>query len=109
MLGLYQYPCGSELQELKPEEPGRAPKINALLEKVYVRANVSCEMPIEVPYFSSGVFPPVCYHCGTQDTDSKDGQYPMCAQCEAVKLQHALKMKNIQGLRAAKKDKKQKK
>ena len=105
ILGLYQYSCGSELQELKPEDSDKAPRICALLEKVFVKANLSCASPMEIPYYSSGVFPPVCYHCGAQNTDTEDGQYPMCADCVASKRQPPLKRKNLQTMRANKEKK----
>lgn len=105
ILGLYQFSCGSELQELKPEDPVRAPRISALLEKVFVKSNLSCTSPVEVPYYSSGVFPPICYHCGAQDTDTEEGQYPMCPDCVVSKLQPPLKRKNVQSLRAKKQKK----
>ena len=43
----------------------------------------------------------VCYyHCGAQDTDAVEGQYPMCQDCVISKLQPTLRMKNIQSTRA---------
>ena len=108
ILGLYQYSCGSELQELMPENPERAPRISALLEKVFVKSNLSCATSVEVPYYSSGVFPPVCFHCGTQNTETEDGQYPMCPACVSLKLLPPLKRKNVQAMRANR-GKKQKK
>ena len=44
---------------------------------------------------------PVCYyHCGAQDTDAEEGQYPMCQDCANSKLQPTLRMENIQSTRA---------
>lgn len=39
IIGVYQFSCGSELQELKPDtcNPEKAPHVFALLEKVYLR------------------------------------------------------------------------
>lgn len=53
VLDLYQYSCGCELQELMPQERERAPKISALLDRVFVRANLHCTSPVEIPYFSA--------------------------------------------------------
>lgn len=60
---LFQNTCGSSLQELKTDE-NRTHIINALLDKCYVRGNITCEMALEVPYFSSGYFKDLCFHCG---------------------------------------------
>ena len=48
-----------------------------------MRSNLTCASPNETPYYmySSCVFPPICYHCWTQDTDTEDGQYPICNDC----------------------------
>ena len=105
ILGLYQYSCGSELQELMPENPERAPRISALLEKVFVKSNLSCATPVEVPYYSSGVFPPVCFHCGTQNTETEDGQYPMCPACVSLKLLPPLKRKKCAGYASKQREK----
>ncbi|KAL5012660.1 hypothetical protein ScPMuIL_011211 [Solemya velum] len=105
---LYRYSCGSVLQELRPEDPASAPRVCALLDKVFVRANLTCLSAIEVPYFSSGVFRPICYHCGiSDDVGSEDGCYPTCETCKVTKVLPA-KRKNVSEARA-KRDKKQKK
>lgn len=107
ILGLYQYSCGSELKELQPEDPERAPRISALIEKLFVRSNLSCVSAVEVPYYSCGLFPPVCYHCGAKDTETGEGQYPTCAEC-ATSKHCPLKRRNVQAIRANR-EKKQKK
>lgn len=82
---LYQYTCGSSLQELKTDD-NRTPRINALLNKCYVRGNITCEMALEVPYFSSGCFKDLCFHCGGEDDLQKvPGAYPICPGCSSTK------------------------
>jgi hypothetical protein len=49
ILNLYQYSYGSELQELKPNDVTRAPRISSLLDKVFVRQNLTCQSSVEVP------------------------------------------------------------
>lgn len=56
---LFQYTCGSSLQEPKTAD-NRTPKVNALLNKCFVSANITCEMTLEVPYFSSGYLKDLC-------------------------------------------------
>ncbi|XP_033762815.1 uncharacterized protein LOC117344244 [Pecten maximus] len=96
LLSMYHYSCGSILQELQPEDASKAPRINALLTKVYVRSNITCDTPIEVPYFSSKCFPPVCFHCGS-DTDLviKESQYPMCKICDTRDKQALKRKRNV--------------
>ncbi len=35
-----------------------------VLESVFICANLSCRDDVEVPYYSSECFAPVCSHCG---------------------------------------------
>lgn len=85
VLALYHYSCGSELQELKPADDTRAvraPRIISLLDKVFVRANLTCQCSVEIPYFSSKSFPPVCFYCAAEDDlETQEGQYPVCKVC----------------------------
>lgn len=84
ILSLYQYSCGSCLQELKTDDITRAPTVNALLDEVYVRGNITCDTNIEVPYYSSGCFPDICYYCAIDSGLIREaGQYPVCQVCTA--------------------------
>ena len=57
-------------------------RVNAFLDKVFVRQNISCRNAIEVPYFSSMPFPAVCYYCGAkQNLKHEEGAYPYCELC----------------------------
>lgn len=84
ILSLYQYSCGSCLQELKTDDITRAPTVNALLDEVYVRGNITCDTNIEVPYYSSGCFLDICYYCAIDSGLIREaGQYPVCQACTA--------------------------
>lgn len=83
VLDLYQYSCGCELQELMPQERERAPKISALLDRVFVRANLHCTSPVEIPYFSAGIFPSICFYCSDEAVEQIEGAYPTCESCRA--------------------------
>ena len=60
----------------------RTPRINLLLEKVFVRKNLTCHSAVEVPYFSAKCFVNVCFHCGGVDRlKIEEGSYPVCGRC----------------------------
>lgn len=91
---LFQCTCGSSLQELKTDD-NRTPRIIALLNKCYGRGNITCEMALEVPYFSSGCFKDLCFHCGVEDDLQKvPGANPICPGCSSTKTL-ALKRKHV--------------
>ena len=75
----YFYTCGSVLQDAitDPESP-----TGLVLAKVFVRANLTCQDHIEVPFYSSEVFLDICVHCGCSTTfvDNPD-IYPTCSFC----------------------------
>lgn len=102
VLDLYQYSCGCELQELMPQERERAPKISALLDRVFVRANLHCTSPVEIPYFSAGIFPSICFYCSDEAVEQIEGAYPTCESCRA---NHILpfKRKNVENAREKRK------
>ena len=80
----YEYSCGSSLQELKivDAHSDKIKRVNAVLDKVFVRQNISCRNAIEVPYFSSKSFPAVCYYCGAKENlKHEEGAYPCCELC----------------------------
>ena len=78
---LYEYSCGSILLDLKTMD-NRTPRINLLLEKVFVRKNLTCISAVEVPYFSAKCFVNVCFHCGGVDRlKIEEGSYPVCGSC----------------------------
>ena len=86
ILDFYVYSCGSKLEELKVKDSDRAPRVNALLDKVFVRANIVCQNDIEVPYFSSESFLPICYFCASKDAlKIEEGAYPYCESCATHK------------------------
>ena len=43
---------------------------------------LECVDPIEVPYYSAKIFPPVCFRCGGEVGGGElAGGYPTCASC----------------------------
>lgn len=68
------YTCGSRMQEIEGSVTG-------LTDKVYVKANLTCLSPIEIPYYSAK-YEDICYHCGTTDELVVSGNnYLICSSC----------------------------
>ena len=56
-----------------------------VLQKVNVRQNLSCQTPIEIPYYTIG-HDPICYHCGGEESLDDDSKHLLiCAACLASK------------------------
>ena len=45
-------------------QPGEDPSVLTRFDRVFVRQNLTCDMPIEVPYYSSKRFALICTSCG---------------------------------------------
>ncbi|ELU05210.1 hypothetical protein CAPTEDRAFT_211621 [Capitella teleta] len=52
---------------------------------ITLRDAIGCAQGLEIPYYSSGVFPVVCCHCGQPDDlitgEASRGLYPTCEKC----------------------------
>lgn len=85
----YQYSCGCCLQDLKTGD-GTTPRVDNLLTKVFLRSNLTCTVPMEVPYFSSDAFEDVFFFCAQKlNLMRGDGCYPLCNQCHGLKKSQA--------------------
>ena len=50
----YLYSCGSTLKNVKPlSYPSDSPQTKSIFERVFVRKNLNCEMPMEITYRNS--------------------------------------------------------
>ena len=68
------YVCGSTFSEIERDE-------ESVLNEVYVKANVMCNCPIEIPYFSAW-YEPICYFCGSENgLEDQCDCYPFCIAC----------------------------
>ena len=76
------FTCGTTMACLVPDDAEEH-----ILEKVYVRADLKCIQPVEVPYFSSGIFPALCCHCATESelVTGQPSVYPACHTCYSNK------------------------
>ena len=70
------YSCGSVFQNIEQVSS------SLLLTKVYVKGNLICNTPVEIPYYSAKNAD-ICYHCGGEtDLIVKEGFYPTCQLCQ---------------------------
>ena len=68
------YTCGSIFADIEAEE-------DSVLNSVYVKANLTCNSTIEIPYYTAGNAPK-CYHCGSEDKlQEKEKDFPICLSC----------------------------
>lgn len=88
------FTCGSSLQGLELEvQSGEDPSVATLFSQVFVRANLTCDMPVEVPYYSSEQFAMICTSCGCNTDVQVEGQYPLCGYCKGRGCKPILKRK----------------
>jgi hypothetical protein len=68
------YSCGSDFSDVETDG-------NHILKSIYVKKNLSCEMPMEFTYFSAG-YETVCYYCGQDDNlIVYENKYSICENC----------------------------
>ena len=65
--------CGSSLREVEVDE-----QLKPLFDRVFVRQNLSCDDPVETPYYSSERFQIVSTYCACK-CDSTEGKTPPAA------------------------------
>ena len=74
LLDNFSYVCGNLLLDIECDE-------ESVLNSVFVKANLACSNPIEIPYYSSGN-DPICYFCGTEDDIVQKTDFlPGCTAC----------------------------
>ena len=74
------YTCGSTLKGVQVVTQSRT-ELPVVKEKVYVRENIACSDPVEIPYYSSEKFQSICTHCECECDVDIEGQYPLCEYC----------------------------
>jgi hypothetical protein len=66
--------------------------IGDLFKKVKINDSLTCNLPMEVPYYSSGLFENICFQCGNipEENDESinsvsidDGYYYYCNECNS--------------------------
>ncbi|CAG8827310.1 46150_t:CDS:1, partial [Gigaspora margarita] len=54
---------------------------------VFVNDSWTCASPIERPYYSAGIYPDICYNCGSaEDLKKTKGELPLCSKCTGVTI-----------------------
>ena len=89
------YSCGSTLKNVKPlSYPSDSPQTKSIFERVLVRENLNCEMPMEVTYYSAECFEDLCVHCAcNKELIFTTGVYPICSYCLDEGKQKIMKRK----------------
>ena len=82
MLEQILYTCGSKLDIEPIIHRGDPPTASTVFTRVMVRMNLTCNDPVEIPYYSSECFEDICVHCACHTHCNTDGQYPICNDCK---------------------------
>ena len=73
-LDLLSYSCGACFQEIEDHDD--------IFNLVFVNDKLTCEMPIEAPYYVAFT-DPLCFYCGNEhDVSEQAGHYPLCEDCK---------------------------
>ena len=76
------FTCGAILAEFKAQVNHEK---NAILDKVFVRANNNCTKPIEALYYTLN-YAECCCHCGSKRRLIKTvNEYPICTPCKVLR------------------------
>ena len=72
---LLRYTWGSSFNTIEWDE-------SSVMLELFLNQKLTCESPIEIPYYSSFENKPLCFHCGiNDDLDIKGGLFPICVKC----------------------------
>ena len=53
---------------------------------LFIRANLTCQKPVEAIYYSVGLCPNSCCHCGsTRRLNNPKDLYAICSTCKNIK------------------------
>ena len=75
------YTCGSTFADVDSAE-------DCVLRSIYIKQNLTCESPTEIPYYSAGN-EPICYYCGSQyELSENPDYYPLCISCNGKEKVH---------------------
>lgn len=74
---------GNNEEEEPVEEPEKEEdSIREIFSRVFVNDSWSCASQVEKPYYSAGIFPDVCFECGSLEvTNVAKGEHPHCSGC----------------------------
>ncbi|CAG8596995.1 9245_t:CDS:2, partial [Gigaspora rosea] len=74
------------VDELSTEQQNNDLTLETLFSHVFVNAKLTCLTPMEVSYFSSHLYPDVCFQCGDPEIllPIPVGQQPYCFECNTT-------------------------
>ncbi|XP_033632050.1 uncharacterized protein LOC117293731 [Asterias rubens] len=83
-LELLAFSCGTCFQDVSTDGDEES-----VFNVVYVNDKLTCDLPIEAPYYVT-FDDPLCFFCGSEhDLITGDGNYPLCNECrDAGKKPH---------------------
>ncbi|CAG8816746.1 92_t:CDS:1, partial [Gigaspora rosea] len=69
-------------KSLTEQNVNSGPSIKALFGRVFVNAKLTCSTPMKVPYFSSRLYPDICFQCGDAEilSPTPAGEQPYCSK-----------------------------
>jgi len=73
-----------EEEEPENEEPEKEEdSICEIFSRVFVNDSWSCASQVEKPYYSAGIYPDVCFECGSPEVtiNVTKGEHPHCSGC----------------------------
>ncbi|GES91916.1 uncharacterized protein LOC111136195 [Rhizophagus clarus] len=92
-----QYVCGDSFNTLADTEVSNnnddyeSDNVNEIFEKVKINNSLTCNSPMEIPYYSSGLFEDICFQCGkipeegdeesNNQVNIEEGYYYYCNEC----------------------------
>ncbi|CAB4425838.1 unnamed protein product [Rhizophagus irregularis] len=73
----------NDKEESEEEEPEKEEDtIREIFSRVFVNDSWSCASQVEKPYYLAGIFPDVCFECGSLNiTKVTKGELPHCSVC----------------------------
>ena len=94
MLNDFQYVCGTVFHDLLIDDKN---KDSCVLGMIHCRENLTCESPMEIPYYSSKLFKNLCFYCGRERNlmPSNIEFYPQCTSCQSKTRAKVAKRKQV--------------
>ena len=81
-----RYSCGADVHDIDVNEND-----SPILEKGFVKLNLTCKSMIEIPYYSVGTYEIICIHCGSdEDVREEPHLYPICSKGVASQVRHPI-------------------
>ena len=94
MLNDFQYICGTVFHDLPIDDKN---KDSFILEMLDCRENLTCESPMEIPYYSSKLYENLCFYCGRERNLMRGNVefYPQYTSCQSKTRAKVAKRKQV--------------